>query len=146
MSFIGKWVFDSIGVEQEEKGIVCLGGEEYLSSPMPYIDTSDAEAVEDEMRERRKTIGMQVRICEDGKLLLLIPVPDGVSEKELSAAVDSGRFKLCDGMLYDREISWEERDGILYYDIGFGEDTYVRGIDENGYFCFMTMRFKKYNN
>ena len=150
MDYIGNWIFDSIGVLDDEKGLVFLSGDEYLASPMPYIDETDEEAVQDEMNERKKTIGMQVKICDDGKLYLLMPIPEGVSEKELQAAIASGRFMLIDGMLTDKAIAWEERDGELWYDTGIeGEvfdeksDSWVKGIDKDGYFTFASIRFVK---
>ncbi len=150
MDYIGNWIFDSIGVLDDEKGLIFLSGDEYLDSPMPYIDETDEEAVQDEMNERKKTIGMQVKICDDGKLYLLMPIPEGVSEKELQAATASGRFMLIDGMLTDKAIDWEERVGELWYDTGIeGEvfdeksDSWVKGIDKDGYFTFASIRFVK---
>ena len=50
----------------------------------------------------------------------------------------------------DYPIAWEERNGELWYDTGidgevFGEkaDTWVKAIDEDGYFIFATTRFVK---
>lgn len=150
MNYIGNWIFDSIGTFDDEKGFIFLSEEEYLASPMPYIDETDEEAVQDEMNERKKMVGTQVKICDDGKLYLLMPIPEGVSEKELQAATASGRFMLIDGMLTDKAIAWEERDGELWYDSGIeGEvfdekaDSWVKGIDEDGYFTFATIRFVK---
>ena len=47
MDYIGKWVFHSIGMQDDEKGMIYLNGDEYLASPMPYIDETDEEAVAD---------------------------------------------------------------------------------------------------
>ena len=150
MDYIGNWVFDSIGMPDDEKGFVYLSGDEYLASPMPYIDETDEEAVQDEMNERKKTIGMQVKVCEDGKLYLLIPLPEGVSREEVDKAVSAGVITLLDGMMADRPMAWEERSGELWYDTGiegeiFGEkaDSWVKAIDKDGYFTFATTRFVK---
>lgn len=143
MNYIGKWIFDSIGTHDDEKGMIYLNADEYLASPMPYIDETDEEAVADEMDERKKTIGMQVKICDDGKLYFLIPVPDGVSEAELKAVINTGELMLIDGMLTDKAIAWEERGGELWYDTGIGDDSWAKAIDENGFFRIITMRFKK---
>lgn len=150
MDYIGNWVFDSIGMPDDEKGFVYLSGDEYLASPMLYIDETDEEAVRDEMNERKKTIGMKVKVCEDGKLYLLMPIPEGVSEKELQEATALGRFMLIDGMLTDKAIAWEEKAGELRYDPGiegevFGEkaDSWVKEIDKDGYFTFAATRFVK---
>lgn len=143
MNYIGKWVFDSIGTLDDEKGMIYLNADEYLTSPMPYIDETDEEAVADEIDERKKTIGMQVKICDDGKLYLLMPVPDGASEAELNEVINTGELMLIDDMLTDKAIAWEERDGELWYDTGIGDDSWTKAIDENGYFTIITMRFKK---
>lgn len=143
MNYIGKWVFDSIGTHDDEKGMIYLNADEYLASPMPYIDETDEEAVADEMDERKKTIGMQVKICDDSKLYFLIPVPDGVSEAELKEVINTGELMLIDDMLTDKAIAWEERDGELWYDTGIGDDSWAKAIDENGFFTIITMRFKK---
>lgn len=150
MDYIGNWVFDSIGMPDDEKGLIFLSGDEYLASPMPYIDETDEEAVQDEMNERKKTIGMQVKVCEDGKLYLLMPLPEGVSREEVDKAVSAGVITLLDGMMADRPMAWEERSGELWYDTGiegevFGEkaDSWVKAIDKDGYFTFATTRFVK---
>lgn len=143
MNYIGKWVFDSIGTLDDEKGMIYLNADEYLTSPMPYIDETDEEAVADEIDERKKTIGMQVKICDDGKLYLLMPVPDGASEAELNEVINTGELMLIDDMLTDKAIAWEERDGELWYDTGIEDDSWTKAIDENGYFTIITMRFKK---
>lgn len=150
MKYVGTWVFHSIGAINDENEWVYLNAEEYLNSPMPYVDESDEEAVADEMKERKKMVGMQVKICEDGKLYLLSPLPEGVSQKEVDKAVSAGVITLLDGMMTDRPIAWEERSGELWYDTGiegevFGEkaDSWVKAIDEDGYFTFATTRFVK---
>ena len=69
MSYIGKWKFHSIGtVDDETYERVWLNGEEYMNSPMPYIDETDEKSVADEMKERKKTVGMLLEVCEDGNL------------------------------------------------------------------------------
>ena len=150
MDYIGNWIFDSIGVLDDEKGLIFLSGDEYLASPMPYIDETDEEAVQDEMNERKKTIGMQVKVCEDGKLYLLMPLPEGVSCEEVDKAVSAGVITLLDGMMADNPMAWEERNGELWYDTGIeGEvfeekaDSWVKAIDKDGYFTFATTRFVK---
>ena len=151
MKYVGTWVFHSIAaMNDDESGFVYLSAEDYLKSPMPYVDETDEDAVADEMKERKKMVGMQVKICEDGKLYLLSPLPDGVSQEEVDKAVSAGVITLLAGMMADRPMAWEERDGELWYDTGiegevFGEktDSWVKAIDENGYFTFATTRFVK---
>ena len=59
MRYVGKWVFHSIGTVADSDEMVYLGAEDYLKSPMPYIDETDEEAFADELRERKNMIGMQ---------------------------------------------------------------------------------------
>ena len=143
MSYVGKWVFHSIGMVNDSDEVVFLSAEEYLKAPMPYIDESDEEAVADELKERQQMIGGQIAVCEDGKLYMLMPLPEGVSKEEVDKAVKAGVIKLYDGMMTDDPKAWEERDGELWLEVGEGmsEDGWVKLSDDNGNLLFMTTRY-----
>ena len=143
MSYVGKWVFHSIGMVNDSDEVVFLSAEEYLKTPMPYIDESDEEAVADELKESRKMIGGQIAVCEDGKLYMLMPLPEGVSKEEVDKAVKAGVIKLYDGMMTDDPKAWEERDGELWLEVGEGmsEDGWVKLSDDDGNLLFMTTRY-----
>ena len=145
MSYVGKWVFHSIGMVNDSDEVVFLSAEEYMKAPMPYIDESDEEAVADELKERRKMIGGQIAVCEDGKLYMLMPLPEGVSKEEVDKAVKAGVIKLYDGMMTDDPKAWEERDGELWLEVGEGmsEDGWVKLSDDDGNLLFMTIRYTK---
>ncbi len=143
MSYVGKWVFHSVGTITDSDEMVYLGAEDYLKSPMPYIDETDEEAVSDEIRERKQMIGMQIEICEDGKLYVLMPLPEGVTAEEVNAAAASGEISLRNGMMVGGSESWEERDGVLWYTTELSNDGWTRGSDEDGFVFFMTVRFVK---
>ena len=147
MSYVGKWVFHSIGMVNDSDEVVFLSAEEYLKAPMPYIDESDEEAVADELKERRNMIGGQIAVCEDGKLYMLMPLPEGVSKEEVDKAVKAGVIKLYDGMMTDDPKAWEERDGELWLEVGEGmsEDGWVKLSDDDGNLLFMTTRYTKAN-
>ena len=149
MSYIGTWKFHSIGVMRNDR-IEYISGEEYLKEPMPYINETDEEAVADELRERSIAVSMQIKVCEDGKLYLVTPIPEGTPQEELDAAIASGELILIDGMLSQSPTDWEERNGELWYDTGIegeilGEkaDSWTKAIDENGLFVIITSRFEK---
>ena len=143
MSYVGKWVFHSIGMVNDSDEVVFLSAEEYLKAPMPYVDESDEEAVADELKERRNMIGGQIAVCEDGKLYMLMPLPEGVSKEEVDNAVKAGAIKLYDGMMTDDPKAWEERDGELWLEVGEGmsEDGWVKLSDDDGNLLFMTTRY-----
>ena len=145
MSYVGKWVFHSIGMVNDSDEVVFLSAEEYLKAPMPYVDESDEEAVADELKERRNMIGGQIAVCEDGKLYMLMPLPEGVSKEEVDKAVEAGVIKLYDGMITDDPKAWEERDGELWLEVGEGmsEDGWVKLSDDDGKLRFMTTRYTK---
>ena len=145
MSYVGKWVFHSIGMVNDSDEMVFLSAEEYLKAPMPYIDESDEEAVADELKERRNMISGQIAVCEDGKLYMLMPLPEGVSKEEVDKAVKAGVIKLYDGMMTDDPKAWEERDGELWLEVGEGmsEDGWVKLSDDDGNLLFMTTRYTK---
>ena len=143
MSYVGKWVFHSIGMVNDSDEVEFLSAEEYLKAPMPYIDESDEEAVADELKERRNMISGQIAVCEDGKLYMLMPLPEGVSKEEVDKAVKAGAIKLYDGMMTDDPLAWEERDGELWLEVGEGmsEDGWVKLSDDDGNLLFMTTRY-----
>ena len=147
MSYVGKWVFHSIGMVNDSDEMVFLSAEEYLKAPMPYIDESDEEAVADELKERRKMIGGKIDVCEDGKLYMLMPLPEGVSKEEVDKAVKAGVIKLYDGMMTDDPKAWEERNGELWLEVGEGmsENGWVKLSDDDGHLLFMTTRYTKAN-
>lgn len=145
MSYVGKWVFHSIGTVNDSDEVEFLSAEEYMKAPMPYVDESDEEAVADELKERRQMVGGQIAVCEDGKLYMLMPLPAGVSQEEVDQAVKAGIIKLYDGMMTDEPKAWEERDGALWLEVGEGmsEDGWVQISEEDGYLRFMTIRYVK---
>ena len=145
MSYVGKWVFHSIGMVNDSDEVVFLSAEEYLKAPMPYIDESGEEAVADELQERRNMIGGQIAVCEDGKLYMLMPLPEGVSKEEVDKAVKAGVIKLYDGMMTDDPKTWEERDGELWLEVGEGmsEDGWAKISDDDGRLVIMTTRYTK---
>ena len=95
-------------------------------------------------------VGTQIKVCKDGKLYILMPLPEGVPQEEVDKAVAAGEITLLDGMMTDRPMAWEDRSGELWYDTGiegeaFGEkaDSWVKAMDEDGFFTFAATRFVK---
>ena len=150
MDYTGIWKLHSVMTFDDNDMPLYLTPEEYLSSPMPYVDESDEEAVADEMRERRRMADTFIKICEDGKLYMMMPLPEGVSQEEIDKAVAAGVIKLVDGAMADEPQNWELRDGEFWFDTGIGGEVYdeevtswTKPIDENGFFNFMNFRFVK---
>lgn len=143
MSYVGKWKFHSLGtVDDETCERVWLNAEEYLSSPMPYVDEEDEEAVADEMKERKRTVGTLLDVCEDGKLYVLLPLPDGVTQEEVDAAVAAGAITVRDGMMTDEPCVWEIRDGELWVNLGMS-DEFIQFSGDGEFLTMATTRFER---
>ncbi|MBE6572086.1 MAG: hypothetical protein E7656_07560 [Ruminococcaceae bacterium] len=151
MEFVGKWVFHSIAARDDNFELIYLDAEEYIKSPMPYVDENNPDEVEDEIRERKRIAGTALEVCEDGKIYPLMAIPEEATKEDIDEAVKSGEFFLRCGMLWDgSSFDWEIRDGEPWYNTGiegevFGEkaDPWQKALDENGLFDFMTTKFVK---
>ena len=63
---------------------------------------------------------------EDGAIDFLCPLPEGVSQAEIDAALAAGKLKLQDGMMVMDQKHWKEENGKIMADTGaegevFGE-------------------------
>jgi len=143
MNYVGKWMFHSIGaVDDETCERVWLDAEGYMKSPMPYVDETDEEAVADEIKERKRTVGTFLEVCEDGKIYVLMPLPDGVSKEEAEKAVKAGVIKMRDGMMTDDPLSWEERDGELWVNMGRSNE-FMQFSGDGNFLTMVTTRFER---
>ena len=134
MSYVGKWMFHSIGtVDDETLERVWLNAEEYMNAPMLYSD---------EIKERKKTVGMILEVCENGKLYALMPLPENVSKEEVEAAVKAGAIKVRDGMMTDDPFVWQERDGELWGNMGLGNE-FQQFSGDGDLLTMVTTRFEK---
>ena len=53
---------------------------------------------------------------EDGRVLNLAPLPDGVSQEEIDEAVKAGQIELYDGYMKLTEYNWKTENGKNYLD------------------------------
>lgn len=143
MSYVGTWVFHSVGMRDDDMNLVYVDAESYLKWPMPYVDEEDPDAVADEINERKNMIGMRLRINEDGTLYSLMAIPEGVSQEELDEAIAAGEFTLVDGMLCQGTNRWELRGDELWADLGMSEDGWDKLSDEDGLLNLFICRFAK---
>ena len=63
------------------------------------------------MRECKKIIDTFIKLREDGKLYMLMPLPEGIPSEEVNEAVSAGVIKLVDGAMADEPKNWELYDG-----------------------------------
>ncbi|MGN0611697.1 MAG: hypothetical protein ACI4JI_07915 [Ruminiclostridium sp.] len=60
---------------------------------------------------------------EDGRVLNLVPLPEGVSQEEIDEAVKAGQIELYDGYMKLTENRWKTEDGKNYYDTGISGEA-----------------------
>ncbi len=75
-------------------------------------------AKEDQDKETIMLLNTVVIFQEDGTIDFLCPLPEGVSQAEIDAALASGRLKLKDGMMQMDQKHWKEDDGKILADTG----------------------------
>lgn len=86
------------------------------SNEMKWTKVEDILAGEDVDRDMITMLNSIVEFGEDGRMLMLAPLPDGVSQEEIDDAVAKGHIKLKDGRMYFEEKHWKTEDGVNYTD------------------------------
>lgn len=86
------------------------------SNEMKWTKVEDILAGEDVDRDTITMLNSIVEFGEDGRMLMLAPLPDGVSQEEIDGAVAAGHIKLKDGRMYFEEKHWKAEDGVNYTD------------------------------
>lgn len=106
INLIGKWnIVESIQFN-EEKG------------QMEWTKVEDILAKEDVDRQIAMLMKSIVLFEEDGNLVFLTPLPEGVSQKEIDEAVAAGAIKLRDGMMLTQQNHWKVENGKNMADTG----------------------------
>ena len=74
---------------------------------------------EDEVDKDTRFMAQMVAVFgEDGTITMLTPLPEGVSQEEVDAAVKAGQVKLRDGMMFMGDGHWKVEDGKNMSDTG----------------------------
>jgi hypothetical protein len=106
MNLLGKWRVAETMQFNDEKGKV-----EWVS-----IETILAkEELDKDMKMLLQTV---VVFNEDGTIDFLCPLPEGVSQKEIDAALAAGKLKLKDGMMLLDQKQWKNEDGKVFTNTG----------------------------
>ena len=128
INLIGKWNIAESMQFNDEKG--C----------MEWAKVEDILAKEDVDREIAMLAKSIVLFEEDGNLVFLTPLPEGVSQAEVDAAVAAGQIKLRDGMMLTQQKHWKVENGKNMADTGvegevLGEKVgpweEIKEVDEN---------------
>ena len=90
-----------------------------------------------------------MELTPDGRLLLMMPLPEGVTQEQIDEALASGELKLHEnGMMIYETHPWKEEDGKLMYDTGthaevLGEviSSWDELAEEDGFLRMLMYRF-----
>ncbi len=67
-------------------------------------------------KDADQTFGMMMVFEEGGKVFTVLPIPAGVTQEQIDAAVAAGEIKLFgDGLISAGESEWREVDGKILY-------------------------------
>ena len=105
-NLFGKWVVAETMQFNEEK---CA---------LEWAKVEDILSKGDLDRETAMLLNTEVFFQEGGTIDFLCPLPDGVSQDEIDAALAAGQLKLKDGMMMMDAKHWKEEDGKILTDTG----------------------------
>ena len=105
-NLVGKWVVAETMHFNEEK---CT---------LEWAKVEDVLSKGDLDRETAMLLDTVVIFQEDGTIDFLCPLPDGVSQDEIDAALAAGQLKLKDGMMMMDSKHWKEENGKILTDTG----------------------------
>lgn len=83
---------------------------------MELMTAEDILAGDDVDRDMIMMLSSIVEFDEDGTWRMLNPLPEGVSQEEVDAAVAAGKIRLKDGLMFFDERKWKVEDGVNYTD------------------------------
>ena len=133
INLIGKWNIVESMQFNDEKG--C----------MEWAKVEDILAKEDVDREIAMLAKSIVLFEEDGNLVFLTPLPEGVSQAEVDAAVAAGQIKLRDGMMLTQQKHWKVENGKNMADTGCVDfclaDAFGQGCQENQIAVFFKQHY-----
>ena len=105
-NILGKWVVAETMQFNDEKG------------EMEWTSAETILAKEDLDKDMKMLLQTVVVFNEDGTIDFFCPLPEGVSQKEIDAALASGKLKLKDGMMVLEQNRWKEENGKIFTDTG----------------------------
>lgn len=93
---------------------------------LEWVKVEDILSKAEVDRETAMLLNTVVIFQEGGTIDFLCPLPEGVSQAEIDAAIAAGKLKMKDGMMMMDQKHWKEEDGKIVTDTGaegevFGE-------------------------
>lgn len=108
MSLVGRW-----------KIVEAISFNENFEQEWVPVETFLAD--EDLDPQDKSMYSSVMDFTEDGRVLNLAPLPEGVSQEEIDEAVKAGQIELYDGYMKLTEYNWKTENGKYYF------DTHIKG-------------------
>lgn len=105
INLIGKWQIADILQFDEEDGMI-------------WVKASDLLAREDTDEDTLMLMKADVLFEENGDIIFLSPLPEGISQEEIDEAVAAGEITLRDGKMATCENHWKVENGKNMADTG----------------------------
>ncbi len=121
---------DIVGVYEVAKAMSFVGGEfELFTREEVAADLEkklvDGEIEEDEVREGLRGFESVYEFTPDHRVICWMPLPEGVSDEEIRAAVEEGEIlDVKDGMFSTAANEWKAVNGKYYYNSGEHRETF----------------------
>jgi hypothetical protein len=105
-NLIGKWVVAETMQFNDE------------TCKMEWVSVEQILAKDDLDKDMVMLLKTMVVFQEDGTIGFFCPIPEGVSQEEIDAAIAAGQLKLKDGMMVMDQKHWKEEKGKIMTDTG----------------------------
>lgn len=105
-NLIGKWVVAEAMQFNDE------------TCKVEWVNVEKILAKDDQDKDTIMLLKTIVVFQEDGSIDFFCPLPEGVSQAEIDAAVAAGKLKLKDGMMVMDQKHWKEENGKIMTDTG----------------------------
>ena len=105
-NLIGKWVVAEAMQFNDE------------TCKVEWVSVEKILAKDDQDKDTIMLLKTIVVFQEDGSIDFFCPLPEGVSQAEIDAAVAAGKLKLKDGMMVMDQKHWKEENGKIMTDTG----------------------------
>lgn len=110
MDIVGKWKIYQMFAD---------GGDRLVLKPLDeLIAAADNESEKEELLNLGRMI---TEYTADGKVLVMAPIPDGVSQEEIDEAVASGQIQLTEDKKFfidGKILDWKTEDGVIKINTG----------------------------
>ena len=83
-----------------------------------WISAEDILSDENVTDGDKRLFAGTVIFCEDGYIRMVMPMPEGISQKDIDDAIAEGELELYEGGVLFEKMPYKIEDGKIFYDSG----------------------------